>query len=207
MPTLKLRIVPDQVVSAAVPKQIFSAGANATDTNTDSVAVPDPFVSSHRPSVTDDRNGKREKKRSKCYLDAEESPGKGARVSSRAAARNDGNEAKIIGDGVGQDNESQEGSNAPLSGDDRCVGIKNPTGNKYVAQWNFRYGELSDYKEEHGHCLVSVHDEANKQLGRWVDTQRQQYRLLQQGKKSHITEERVAKLEAVSYTHLRAHET
>jgi len=65
--------------------------------------------------------------------------------------------------------------------------------------WDQRYGELMEYKQKHGDCNVSQRYEANKQLGRWVTTQRQQYRYLQEGKKYAITAERIAKLEAIGF--------
>jgi len=56
-----------------------------------------------------------------------------------------------------------------------------------------------EYKNEYGNCNVPNRYEPNKQLGPWVHTQRQQYRLLQQGKKSHMTDERIAKLEKIGF--------
>ena len=65
--------------------------------------------------------------------------------------------------------------------------------------WNRKYGELIEYKEKHGHCNVPCHFKANKQLATWVHNQRQQYRLLKQGKKCPLTEERIDKLENIGF--------
>jgi len=66
--------------------------------------------------------------------------------------------------------------------------------------WNQRYKELIEFKEKHGDCNVPNRYEANKQLGQWVNTQRQQYRLLQEGMRSSMTEERITKLNATGFT-------
>ena len=61
------------------------------------------------------------------------------------------------------------------------------------------FSELIEYKAKHGDCLVSQRYEENKKLGLWVKEQRTQYRLLQDGEHSQITEERVAKLEGIGF--------
>ena len=63
-------------------------------------------------------------------------------------------------------------------------------------QWNARFQELKSYKVKHGHC--NVPRSAGK-LGGWVQTQRKQYRLLQEGKQSRITDERVGKLKSIGF--------
>jgi len=65
--------------------------------------------------------------------------------------------------------------------------------------WNRKYGELIEYKEKHGNCIVPRNYKSNKPLGEWVVNQRRQYRLLQEGKHSRMTEERVTKLEKVGF--------
>ena len=65
--------------------------------------------------------------------------------------------------------------------------------------WNQRCEELVKYKEEHGDCLVPYSCERNKQLGWWVGTQRKQHRRLQQGKRSQLTKDRIAKLDAIGF--------
>jgi len=184
MPTLKLRrlpattppgaaaAAPDEVISEAVPDEIVSAAAN---TNNASAAVPDDVVSSSHPATAiDGGDAKRKKKRRKSGDAEKEASAKKTRVRSRAEA-------------------------ATSNRDGPCVGIKNPTGNKKIAKWNIRYGELMEYKQEHGDCNVPQSYEPNKPLGMWVNRQRSQYRLLQKGEKSYIAEERITKLEEIGF--------
>jgi len=94
-----------------------------------------------------------------------------------------------------QCNESQRiGSNAPSSGDNVCINDK-----FHRALWTLRYGELIEYKEKHGDCNVPETYEANKPLGTWVQYQRQQYRHLQEGKYSTMTEGRMDKLKELGF--------
>jgi hypothetical protein len=186
MPTLKLIRVPptdppaavaafpDGRISAAVPDEVVSAAAKSDNA---SAAVPDQVASSSQPSEPangGDRKCAEKMKEIYCGVKEVEEPPAKARVRTRAEA-------------------------AKSNGDGRIVGIKIPTGNKYVAKWSLRYCELMEYKQKHGNCLVSTHDEANKQLGSWVRNQRTQYRLLQQGMKSLMTTERIDKLEKIGF--------
>jgi hypothetical protein len=54
----------------------------------------------------------------------------------------------------------------------------------YVAAWEDRLSELADYHKIHGHCNVPKNYSENTQLGTWVTTQRTNYRLHLEGKKS-----------------------
>ena len=65
--------------------------------------------------------------------------------------------------------------------------------------WNDRYDELVEYKAEHNNCLVPERYPDNKALGTWVQTQRRQYRLRNEGKHSHLTEERIKLLEDLGF--------
>ena len=65
--------------------------------------------------------------------------------------------------------------------------------------WERRCEQLVEHKEEHGDCNVPKTYEPNRPLGTWVGTQRQRRRRLQQGKKSNMTEDRTAKLEAIGF--------
>ena len=65
--------------------------------------------------------------------------------------------------------------------------------------WNVRLDELRKYKEEHGDCLVPYRYPANSQLGGWVRTQREQYKLLREGKTSHMTQDRIEALEELGF--------
>jgi len=43
--------------------------------------------------------------------------------------------------------------------------------------WQDRYDQLRDFKEKHGHCLVTIRYKDNPTLGKWVNNQREQYKL------------------------------
>jgi len=67
--------------------------------------------------------------------------------------------------------------------------------------WNARLNELSKFKEEHGHCNVPLKYTESPKLSFWVRTQREQYRQLREKKRpSNMTEERIRKLEAISFS-------
>lgn len=66
--------------------------------------------------------------------------------------------------------------------------------------WNTRLQELTDYKNENGDCLVPQRYPENTQLGIWVNTQRRHYKLLNEGKKSCMTLERLEKLDKVGFS-------
>ena len=65
--------------------------------------------------------------------------------------------------------------------------------------WEERFEELVAYKAAKGDCNVPQSYEANPQLGYWVNTQRKQYKLFEEGKKSQMTKERVAKLKSIDF--------
>jgi hypothetical protein len=68
-----------------------------------------------------------------------------------------------------------------------------------TGQWAEKYKELCQYRHQNGHCVVPNTYQETNQLGRWVKRQRYQYKLLQEGKASTLTEERVAALESVGF--------
>ena len=63
--------------------------------------------------------------------------------------------------------------------------------------WEDRFKQLETFRQEHGHCIVPQHYQKDHHFGRWVSKQREQYRLLQAGKPSQITEERVKRLDSL----------
>jgi Helicase associated domain len=67
---------------------------------------------------------------------------------------------------------------------------------KWLDHWNM----LKQYKEKHGDCQVPTHYAENPKLGRWTHTQRHQRRLQLKGKKSCITEERIALLDQLGFS-------
>ena len=70
---------------------------------------------------------------------------------------------------------------------------------RYAKIWNQRLEELKEYKEKHGNCNVPRGYSANKPLGEWVRTQRKQYRLKQEGRKSTMTKARIDQLNAIGF--------
>jgi hypothetical protein len=81
-------------------------------------------------------------------------------------------------------------------------------------KWNARYELLVKYKNDHGgicHDIPYTYilsdanassagtDAGFKKLGKWCDRQRYWYRLLREGKKSQMTEERAEKLEGLAF--------
>lgn len=69
----------------------------------------------------------------------------------------------------------------------------------HADKWVEHLSELKQYKAIHGNCNVPTHYVENPQLGRWVHTQRHQRRLQIKGKKSCMTDERVALLDELDF--------
>jgi hypothetical protein len=65
--------------------------------------------------------------------------------------------------------------------------------------WDTRRKELATYKQVNGHTYVPQQCPSNKPLGHWVMTQRTQYKLLQDGKKSLMTTERKKSLNELDF--------
>jgi hypothetical protein len=59
--------------------------------------------------------------------------------------------------------------------------------------WDERFGELMAYRQKHRNCNVPQHWKENKQLGKWVNTQRTQF------KRGKMKAERKAKLDSVGF--------
>ena len=68
-----------------------------------------------------------------------------------------------------------------------------------ILKWSDRFEELRAFSNHHGHVRVPKLYPENPQLGRWVSTQRTQYRNFKEGKKSKLNEEQVTQLEAVGF--------
>jgi hypothetical protein len=62
--------------------------------------------------------------------------------------------------------------------------------------WHARFDELNDYKKMYGDCLVPSSYPPNPPLGTWVCTQRTQYRLHTECKRSSMTSKRIAALDS-----------
>jgi hypothetical protein len=67
------------------------------------------------------------------------------------------------------------------------------------AAWDDRLSELADYRKTHGDCNVPQRYSENKKLGTWVQTQRNQYKLQQEGKRSRMTPLRIQALESLGF--------
>lgn len=70
---------------------------------------------------------------------------------------------------------------------------------KGIHSWNEKFRELSEYQQEHGNCHVPTKYRQNTALGRWVSTQRSDYKKFQEGKKSTMTEDKIARLESIGF--------
>ena len=55
------------------------------------------------------------------------------------------------------------------------------------------------YKATYGNCMVPQRYQANPKLGTWVHTQRRQYKLLAEGKKSSMTKDKAKALESIGF--------
>mmetsp|Transcript_924 Transcript_924/g.1504 ORF Transcript_924/g.1504 Transcript_924/m.1504 type:complete len:347 (-) Transcript_924:90-1130(-) len=68
-----------------------------------------------------------------------------------------------------------------------------------VKTWNRKFQELRVYKNTFGNCMVPQRYQANPQLGTWVHTQRRQYKLMVEGKKSSMTREKAQALDSIGF--------
>jgi hypothetical protein len=67
------------------------------------------------------------------------------------------------------------------------------------SSWKDRFSELADHHRIHGHCNVPSRYSENTKLGKWVGTQRTQYRFHLEGKTTRMTLSRIQKLESLSF--------
>lgn len=66
-------------------------------------------------------------------------------------------------------------------------------------RWMIRYEEMKQFQQRFGHCRVPHGYSENRKLSWWVMNQRAQYQNVQQGKKSWLTEKRVALLDEIGF--------
>ena len=74
-------------------------------------------------------------------------------------------------------------------------------------EWNQRLHELKLYKDKHGNCLVPTKYDSNPQLGRWVSSQRMQYRRYTKATQAgnadlatkYMDQDRIAQLEEIGF--------
>lgn len=64
--------------------------------------------------------------------------------------------------------------------------------------WRIKYQELCEFHEQHGHCRVPISSQNNK-LGVWVRNQRREYKHLQEGKNTTLSQERLDLLHQLSF--------
>ena len=68
-----------------------------------------------------------------------------------------------------------------------------------MVDWDVRFQQLIDYRNENGHTNVPKSYGPNPSLGQWVQTQRVYYKKWKSGKKSHLSDERRQKLEDIGF--------
>ena len=66
-------------------------------------------------------------------------------------------------------------------------------------QWFERFGELKKFMAMNGNCDVPSRYGPNKRLGRWVSFQRTQFRLRNEGRHSHLTDDRMELLNNLGF--------
>jgi len=92
-------------------------------------------------------------------------------------------------------NENNENKNKKMSGLHAWNAEKWKSGEN-EARWMTKFELLKQYKAKHGDCLVRKRD---KTLGQWVYDQRKHYRLLKEGKKAKISQDRIDMLESIGF--------
>jgi hypothetical protein len=100
----------------------------------------------------------------------------------------------------------KEGKKSTIT-DDRIASLEKIdfAWNKNEAIWKQRIQELAQYRKEHGNCNVPRNYAPDMDLAKWVESQRKQYNLLQDGKKSSMTDARIAELERNGLAWRRRH--
>ena len=67
------------------------------------------------------------------------------------------------------------------------------------AAWYEHLSELSEFKQDNGHCNVPSNFVKNTRLATWVKCQRRQYKLFREGKPSNMTQNRMAELDEMGF--------
>lgn len=70
---------------------------------------------------------------------------------------------------------------------------------KGQVSWDEKYKELQEYRLTFGDCEVPTKYKENSALGRWVSTQRAQFKKFQQGEMASISKERIEMLEILGF--------
>lgn len=66
-------------------------------------------------------------------------------------------------------------------------------------KWDLKFQELCDFHKVHGHSNIPQRYKVNPSLGRWAQTQRTQYKALEEGKQSSMNDDKISKLESVGF--------
>jgi len=66
-------------------------------------------------------------------------------------------------------------------------------------KWMINYDKLKKFKEEHGTTVVPTKAHRDKNFAHWVATQRYDYKLLKEGKRTHLTSERLGLLQEIGF--------
>mmetsp|Transcript_27126 Transcript_27126/g.64854 ORF Transcript_27126/g.64854 Transcript_27126/m.64854 type:complete len:102 (+) Transcript_27126:1101-1406(+) len=69
----------------------------------------------------------------------------------------------------------------------------------HASTWEDRLNELKEYAAVHGNCNVPSSYSGNPKLATWIKCQRRQYKLLQEGRTSNMTLERMKELEKIGF--------
>lgn len=74
----------------------------------------------------------------------------------------------------------------------------------FVTQWQDKYNQLLEFKEQYGHCNVPTRsyknvDERLEKLGHWVGWQRSAYKKRKDGRANTLSDERIQMLEDVGF--------
>ena len=69
----------------------------------------------------------------------------------------------------------------------------------HCVSWNERFDQLCEYKVQFGHCRVPNNLHKHLKLGKWVSTQRTNYRLYQKEKPSDITAGRIREIDGIGF--------
>jgi Helicase associated domain len=71
--------------------------------------------------------------------------------------------------------------------------------NAHEAAWDKHFNDLRSFKDDHGDCKVPLMHPKYPKLGLWVKEQRRHFTLLKEGKESHMTQERIHKLNSLGF--------
>jgi hypothetical protein len=100
---------------------------------------------------------------------------------------------------VGCNFHTQDETPAKNQGQTQIYGKNQCQAHMYEEIWNLRLKDLHEYKRKFGDCVVPRKCPSNLVLGNWVNTQRTEYKYLQDGQRSKMTLERLRLLEGVEF--------